>query len=43
MEVIAHDMLICLRRHNIISKQKHGFLSGSRPGHDVKLHPHCQW
>jgi len=26
--VIAHDVLIYLRRHNIISKQQHGFLSG---------------
>jgi len=26
--VIAHDMLIYLRRHNGISKQQHGFLSG---------------
>jgi len=30
--VIAHDMLIYLRRHNVISKQQHGFLSGrSKP------------
>jgi len=26
--VIAHDMLIYLRHHNVISKQQHGFLSG---------------
>jgi len=26
--VIAHDMLIYLRRHNVISKQQHWFLSG---------------
>jgi len=26
--VIAHDMLIYLRRHNVINKQQHGFLSG---------------
>jgi len=26
--VIAHDMLIYLRCHNVISKQQHGFLSG---------------
>jgi len=26
--VIAHDMLIYLRRHDVISKQQHGFLSG---------------
>jgi len=26
--VIAHNMLICLRGHNVISKQQHGFLSG---------------
>jgi len=25
--VIAHDTLINLRRHNVISKQQHGFLS----------------
>jgi len=25
--VIAHDMLIYLRRHNVISKHQHGFLS----------------
>jgi len=33
--VITRDILIYLRRHNIISKQQHGFLSGRSTTNNV--------